>query len=61
MILAIKVRPRLISFEGAVLTRPSTSGATMAGQKKRRNMKAPTAVYLASGNRGVTAVEIWAY
>ena len=59
MTLAIRSSPRRISLAGAVDTRPSTSGATMAGQKNRRNMKAPTAVYLASGNRGTTAFEIY--
>lgn len=59
MILAISRRPRRISLEGVVVTRPSASGATIAGQKKRRKMNAPTAVNLASGNLVMTAVEIY--
>ena len=59
MILAIKSNPRRISLDGGVLTNPSASGATMAGQKNRRKMKAPTAVYLASRKRGITAAEIY--
>ena len=55
---AIKRRPRRISFEGVDETKPSASGATIAGQKKRRNINAPTAVNLASGNRFMTAEEI---
>ena len=51
-------RPRRISLEGVEETSPSTSGATIAGQKKRRNMNAPTAVNFASGNRLITAEEI---
>jgi hypothetical protein len=31
------------------LMRPSDSGDTIAGQKKRKKIKAPTAVYFASG------------
>lgn len=54
MILAMSKSPRRISFVGAVSTRPSASGATMAGQKNLRNTKAPTAVYFASGKRGRT-------
>jgi hypothetical protein len=42
-----------------VVIRPSASGATMAGQKKRRNTKEPTAVNLASGNRGMTEADIY--
>jgi hypothetical protein len=56
---AIRRRPRRISFDGAVETKPSTSGATIAGQKNLRKIKAPTAVYLASWNRGRTAVDIY--
>lgn len=48
---AISNNPRRISLEGGVETSPSTSGATMAGQKNRRKMNAPTAVYLASWKR----------
>lgn len=55
---AISKRPRRISFEGGALIKPSTSGATMAGQKNRRKIKAPTAVNLASGNLFITAVDI---
>ena len=50
--------PRRISLEGGDEMSPSASGATIAGQKNLRNMKAPTAVNLASGNRFITAVEI---
>lgn len=60
MTLAMSNSPRRISLEGGVATSPSTSGATIAGQKKRRKMKAPTAVYLASGNLSTTASEIYA-
>jgi len=56
---AMSRSPRRISFDGAELIRPSASGATIAGQKKRRNMKAPTAVNLASGNRFMTADDIY--
>jgi hypothetical protein len=52
-------RPRRISLEGVLEISPSASGATMAGQKKRRNMNAPTAVNLASGKRLMTAEEIY--
>jgi hypothetical protein len=55
---AISKRPRRISLEGAEVTKPSASGATIAGQKKRRNMNAPTAVNLASGKRFITVEEI---
>lgn len=55
---AIRSRPRRISLDGAELINPSTSGATIAGQKKRRKMNAPTAVNLASGNRFMTAADI---
>lgn len=54
-------RPRRISFEGADVTNPSASGATIAGQKNRRKMNAPTAVNLASGNRFITAEDIWEF
>lgn len=47
-----------MSLEGGELMSPSTSGATMAGQKNRRNMKAPTAVNFASGNLVITDEEI---
>lgn len=40
---------------------PSDSGATMAGQMKRRNTKAPTAVYLAFGKRDETASDIYSH
>jgi hypothetical protein len=50
--------PRRISFEGAEVMRPSASGATMAGQKNRRKINAPTAVNFASGNLFMTAAEI---
>jgi hypothetical protein len=56
--LAMRRSPRRISFDGVVVTRPSTSGATIAGQKNRRKINAPTAVYLASWNRGNTADDI---
>jgi hypothetical protein len=56
--LAMSKRPRRISFDGAELIKPSTSGATIAGQKNRRKMKAPTAVNLASENFFMTAVDI---
>src|ERR1700721_1818935 len=56
---AISKRPRRISLEGAEDIKPSASGATIAGQKKRRNMKDPTAVNLASGKRFITAEEIY--
>lgn len=59
MIFAMSNSPRLISLVGATDTRPSASGATMAGQKKRRNTKAPTAVYFALGKRGRTASDIY--
>lgn len=59
MTLAMRSNPRRISLAGGVDTKPSTSGATMAGQKKRKKMKAPTAVYFASGNRGSTASAIY--
>lgn len=59
MIFAISSSPRRISLVGCLLTRPSTSGATMAGQKKRRKTKAPTAVYLESWNLAVTVLEIF--
>jgi hypothetical protein len=39
--------------------RPSASGATIAGQKNRRKMNAPTAVNLASGKRVITEEEIY--
>jgi hypothetical protein len=55
---AISRRPRRISLEGAEDIKPSESGATIAGQKKRRNMNDPTAVNLASGKRFITAEEI---
>jgi hypothetical protein len=58
-ILAISSRPRRISLEGVVIMRPSASGATIAGQKNRRKMNAPTAVNLASGNRVMTEEEIY--
>jgi hypothetical protein len=58
MTLAISKRPRRISLEGGELIKPSASGATIAGQKKRRNMNAPTAVNLASGKRLITVEEI---
>jgi len=58
-ILAISRRPRRISLEGVVVMRPSASGATIAGQKNRRKMNAPTAVNLASGKRVITEVEIF--
>jgi hypothetical protein len=56
--LAMSKRPRRISFEGGVLIKPSTSGATMAGQKNRRKINAPTAVNFASGNLFMTAADI---
>ena len=55
---AMRSRPRRISLVGTDEMRPSESGATMAGQKNLRKMKAPTVVNLASGNRRVTAVAI---
>lgn len=58
MTFAMRSNPRRISLDGAVDTSPSTSGATIAGQKNRKNTKAPTAVYFASGNLGTTALEI---
>jgi hypothetical protein len=58
MTFAINSRPRRISFEGGSCTSLSDSGATIAGQKNRRKMNAPTAVYFASWNLGITAVEI---
>lgn len=48
MTLAINRSPRRNSLDGGVLTSPSVSGATMAGQKNLRKMNDPTAVYLAS-------------
>jgi len=55
---AIKRSPRRISFDGGEVNKPSASGATIAGQKKRRNINDPTAVNLASGNRFMTAEDI---
>ena len=54
-------RPRRISLEGVLEISPSASGATIAGQKKRRNMNAPTAVNLASGKRLMTTEEIYLF
>src|SRR5687768_682601 len=58
MTLAIRRSPLRISLDGVLETKPSTSGATIAGQKNRKNTNAPTAVYFASGNRGCTASEM---
>ena len=59
MTLAINKSPRRSSLEGGVLTSPSASGATIAGQKNLKNMNDPTAVYFASSNLGVTAADIF--
>jgi hypothetical protein len=55
---AISRRPRRISFDGGVDINPSASGATIAGQKNRKKIKAPTAVNLASGNLLITQEDI---
>lgn len=52
-------RPRRISLDGGDAIKPSASGATMAGQKNRKNIKAPTAVNLASGNLLITQEDIY--
>ncbi len=59
MTLAINSSPRRISLVGMDDTRPSDSGATIAGQMNRRNMKAPTAVYFAFGKRCDTVSDIY--
>src|SRR5690349_9321979 len=58
MTLVISNKPRrTLVFSIGACNKPSASGATMAGQRKRKKMNPPTAVNFASGKRSPTACD----